>query len=218
MVAVNIRKSNKCNGDLGLFISFPYNETLVSAIRNLPSRYWHAETKEWEVPFSKLDYIFEKFSKFDVVLGGDLTALNPKAKISTVDYHFKTNPFEHQIEGFNYGMTHDRWLLGDEQGLGKTKQTIDIALAKRVEKGYSHCLILCGVNGLKWNWKKEISTHSDETGYILGQRETKRGKLKIGSSADKLADVKNLDELPYFIITNVETLRNEDIAIELRKR
>ena len=32
---------------------------------------------------------------------------------------FKTEPYEHQIEGFNFGLNNDRWLLGDEMGLGK---------------------------------------------------------------------------------------------------
>ena len=215
MIAININKADKCNGDLGLFVSFPYNDMLVSAIKALPSRYWHAETKEWEVPFAKFPYLLEKFADFDITIGGNLMALN-EVEQKAVDYTFKTSPFQHQIDGFNYGMTHDRWLLGDEQGLGKTKQTIDIALAKRAEKGYKHCLIICGVNGLKWNWLNEIKTHSDESGYILGQREVK-GKLKIGSSNDKMMDVLSMDELPYFVITNVETLRNPDIALELKK-
>ena len=215
MITINIAKSDKCNGDLGLFVSFPYNDMLVSAIKALPSRYWHSETKEWEVPFAKFPYLLDKFADYDITLEGDLTALN-EVEHEAVNYDFKTTPFQHQLDGFNYGMTHDRWLLGDEQGLGKTKQTIDIALAKRAEKGYKHCLIICGVNGLKWNWQNEIKTHSDETGYILGQREVK-GRLKIGSTADKLADVKGIDDLPYFIITNVESLRNENIAQELKK-
>lgn len=215
MVTIDIRKANKVNGDWGLFVKFPYNEALVSAIRSLPSRYWHADNKEWEVPFNKLSYLVDAFKKYAVTIGGNLSALNER-KLPIVDYTFKTQPFDHQMDGFNYGMTHDKWLLGDEQGLGKTKQTIDIALAKRAERGYKHCLIICGVNGLKWNWQNEIATHSDEVGYILGQREVK-GRLKIGSNADKLEDIKNIDNLPYFIITNVESLRNEDIAMGLKK-
>ena len=130
----------------------------------------------------------------------------------TKNFEFKTKPFEHQVEGFNYGLTHSAWLLGDEQGLGKTKQVIDIAVAKKLEKGYKHCLIICGVNGLKWNWVREIATHSNEGAWILGQK-TVRGKTVIGSNNDKLQDVLNLDRISdYFIVTNIESLRSPEIA------
>ena len=69
-----------------------------------------------------------------------------------------------------------------------------------------------GVNGLKWNWVKEIHTHSNEEAHILGQRGN-----KIGSNADKLYDANNIDKLPYFIITNVESLRDDKIAWALQK-
>ena len=98
-----------------------------------------------------------------------------------------------------------------------TKQVIDIAVAKKLIKGYKHCLIVCGVNGLKWNWRNEVYTHSNESAYILGQK-VKGSKISIGSNKDKLNDVKNLSNInSYFIITNVETLRDEAINEELQK-
>lgn len=98
-----------------------------------------------------------------------------------------------------------------------TKQVIDIAVAKKEQRGYKHCLIICGVNGLKWNWKAEIATHSNEASSILGQNIGKNGKITIGSTNDKMRDVRNIDRLPYFVITNIETLRNEAINKELQK-
>jgi len=98
-----------------------------------------------------------------------------------------------------------------------TKQTIDIAIAKKYQRGYKHCLIVCGVNGLKWNWVNEVRTHSNEDAYILGQKTMKDGKIKIGSNKDKLEDVKNLkNNSAYFIITNVESFRDDEIAKELQ--
>src|SRR5699024_12543912 len=47
----------------------------------------------------------------------------------TTLFRSKTKPFNHQLESFVYADTHDKFLLGDEQGLGKTKQAIDIAIA-----------------------------------------------------------------------------------------
>ena len=97
-----------------------------------------------------------------------------------------------------------------------TKQVIDIAVARKIKYGYKHCLIVCGVNTLKWNWMNEIHTHSDENSFILGQRTLKNGILTIGSMNNKLNDLDNIDELPYFIITNVESFRNEDFANKVK--
>lgn len=221
MITIDIRKADKCNGDYAMFISFPYDNYIVSAIRELPTRYWNKDTKEWEVPMKKLSALVEKFTNYDINITGAIAEMekaqaeNEKPKAGIIDFNFKTKPFAHQIDGFNFGLTHDRWLLGDEQGLGKTKQVIDIAVAKKQQLGYKHCLIVCGVNGLKWNWQNEISTHSSETGWILGQR-TKRGKTVISSTKDKLYDLEQINTIPsYFLITNVETLRDPDIQAKL---
>ena len=218
MINVAIKNSDKINGEQALFVSFPYDSTIVSEIRNLPTRYWHVDTKEWEVPVKSLEILTKNLSNFDFNITGEyFTVEKPKA-VKPLDFAFKTQPFEHQIDGFNFGLNHDRWLLGDEQGLGKTKQVIDIAVAKKLQKGYKHCLIICGVNGLKWNWLNEVHTHSNEDAWILGQRQTKNG-ITVGSMADKLADVKDLkNNSAYFIITNVETLRNDDIAKEIQRQ
>lgn len=231
MITINISKAKKCfNTQHSLFISFPYDTYLVNAIRNLPERYWDANKLQWEVPLNQLNTLLPQFNRetINIIDEGDvLFGKKETARKQAINYEFKTKPFDHQIEGFNYGMNNDKWLLGDEQGLGKTKQVIDIACAKKQERNYKHCLIICGVNGLKWNWQGEIETHSSEQGWILGQRwkgknrdsegkETK-GKWMIGSNVDKLNDAQTLDRLPYFIITNVESLRDSKICDALVK-
>lgn len=200
-----------------MFVSFEYNQKVVDVIRQLPTRFWNADTKEWEVPIKKLGTLLSKLDEFDFDISGKYVSLEkPKAEMPK-DFSFKTEPYEHQIEGFNFGLQNDRWLLGDEMGLGKTKQVIDIAVAKKLMYGYKHCLIVCGVNGLKWNWFNEIHTHSNEKPFILGQRTRKNGNIFIDGASAKLDDVLNIDELPYFIITNIETMRNQDIVTELVK-
>ena len=118
-------------------------------------------------------------------------------------------------------------------GLGKTMQVINLACIKKQQKNYKHCLIICGVNGLKWNWKAEVEKHSNEKAYILGTRYDSKGNEKIGSINDRLEDLETLlddykrkDGLintdfgiynSYFIITNIETLRNEKIIQKLKE-
>lgn len=217
MININIANSKKCNGDYSMFITFDYDQKIVDVIREFPSRAWDKEKKEWEVPFTKLGEFVTKLSDYDFDITGEFVTLEKPKAVTPHGFKFKTTPFQHQVDGFNYGLQYDRWLLGDEQGLGKTKQVIDIAVAKKLQKGYKHCLIICGVNGLKWNWLNEIHTHSDENGWILGQRYKNR-KLVIGSNADKLYDLTHLDAISdYFLITNVESMRDEAIVAQIAK-
>lgn len=218
MITINIRKSEQCNGEYSLFLSFPYNADYIDIIRQQSERYWNKDTKEWEVPFKKFEYFITQFSDDEIEIISDTNEpFLKKSKVIEIPngFAFKTNPYQYQKEGFEYGLSHDRWLLGDTMGLGKTKQSIDIAVAKKIQKGYQHCLVICGVNGLKWNWLNEIGIHSDERGYILGQR-TKGKKTVIGSTKDKIYDIDHIDTLnSYFIITNVESLRNDEIVAKL---
>ena len=136
MITLNIKKSNKANGDYSAYVSFPYNEEVVSIIRNMPSRYWDNNTKEWEIPLKKIITLIPQLQKFDINLIGNLSVLEDEVRMpANINYKFKTKPYAHQIDGFKFGMEHDRWLLADEQGLGKTKQVIYIAVAKKKELG-----------------------------------------------------------------------------------
>ena len=218
MILIDIRKSNKLkDSEYSAFIKFDYNSKIVDAIRELPFRYYNPSETEWEVPTNKVEYLINKFKEFDIKICGKITIFEDKnTNIGLPEgFEFKTKPFSHQLEGVEYGLKYDRWFLGDEQGLGKSKQVIDIAVARKIMYGYKFCLIVCGVNTLKWNWVNEIHTHSNEDVYILGQRR-KGTKIIIGSTKDKLNDLKlmyNMGEPhPYFIITNIESFRDKDIA------
>lgn len=206
-ISVNIATGKYFTGE-SAFIKFEYNTEILDKVRDCSSRYWHREDKVWEVPEYCYNELMASLAGYRVEVHGQFT---PKRDASEVEYEYKTTPFEHQKESFVFGMEHERWLLGDEQGLGKTKQAIDIAVAKKNECGYKHCLIVCGVNGLKWNWLNEIKTHSNEKGYILGQR-TKKGRITVGGTTAKISDLNNLNSIDeYFIVTNIESLRETEI-------
>lgn len=234
MIVIEIKKSDKCNGEYSLFVTFNYNPVIVDIMREQQVRYWNSTLKCWELPLKALDKLKKALSRYDVRIIDpdkilDMVETFKATKINIpANYNFKVNPFNHQIEGIEYGLKYDKFLLGDEQGLGKTMQVINIACIKKQLKGYKHCLIICGVNGLKWNWKAEVEKHSNEKAYILGTRYDKKGNEKIGSLNDRLDDLEellqpltenigNLSEYdPYFLITNIETLRNEQIIEKLK--
>lgn len=219
MINIDIRKHEKLSDDYSAFITFSYNANIVNKIRSYPFRYYNPEMKSWEIPVENVTDFINSFQDTDIKITGEISQLNEKEVNTDIPegFHFKTKPFKHQEKGLEYGLKYDRWFLGDEQGLGKTKQIIDIAVARKIKYGYKHCLIVCGVNTLKWNWMNEIHTHSDEECWILGQRKQKNGSLVIGSMTDKLNDLTDIDELPYFIITNVESFRNENFTEKIVK-
>lgn len=225
MITIDIRESQQLDDINSAFISFPYNSRIVNRIKEFPynKRRYDKEHTLWEVSVDKVKEFVRDMSEFEIKMIGNLSALNKnEIKLELpVNFEFKTKPFEHQTTAIEYGLGHNRWFLGDEQGLGKTKTVIDLAVIRKQLYGYKHCLIVCGVNTLKWNWVNEIHTHSNEEAYILGQIQGRNG-LRIGSTKDKLGDLdymlsmKGNDDLPYFIITNVESFRDENIAVAIQ--
>lgn len=205
-----------------LYISFPYNATLISLMKTIPIRHYDSETREWEIHTKYFDNILDMFQNYDIEIIGELPKQVEKIldradkydEIGTNGFKFKTKPFDHQLEGFEFGINHRKFLLGDEQGLGKTKQSIDIAVARRHQ--FKHCLIVCCVNGLKWNWHHEITVHSNEKGHILGQYLNSRGKTVIGSVKKRHEDLLS-DREEFFLITNIETLRDKTISETIKK-
>ncbi len=216
MIKIEIRKAKNLMEEKSGFISFSYDNKIVNIMRNQPQRYWHKKEKEWEIPFTKLTRLIPELNKWKIEITGYYKQTEKKIFKTPKGFEFKTKPFQHQKEGFKYGLNHNRFLLGDEQGLGKTKQVIDIALAKKISHNYKHCLIICGVNGLKYNWQSEIEIHSNEKGYILGTRYNKNGGSRIPSNKEKLEDLKTLPD-NYFLITNIESFRNKEIVEEVKK-
>ena len=214
----------KGTDDFSAFINFEYNAKIVSIIKDVvPSnrRSYDRDTQTWEIDYSILAELQEALSSFEWEVENE--DIVPDTIEVDDGFTFKTKPMQHQIEGVQFGLEHSRFLLADDQGLGKTKDIIDLALIRKQAQDFKHCLIIACVNSLKWNWLEEIEKHSNETGYILGQRQMKRsGKTYIGSNADKLADIKELGtgsaiDSHYFIITNIESLRSEEIAESLKE-
>ena len=228
IVNIKIDKSNKCNGEYSLYVSFPYDPIIVTKIKEQSIRYYNPETREWELPIKSFDKLKEELKDYELnIVNSNEDCFKTLLSNETInyipkDYKFKIEPFKHQIDGVNYGLKYDRFLLGDEQGLGKTMQAINIACIKKQQKNYKHCLIICGVNGLKWNWQSEVEKHSEEYAHILGTRWKNDNTEYIGTLNDRLIDLQDILEKDYlsncyFLITNIETLRNEKIIEKLKE-
>lgn len=188
------------------FVSFDYDGRIVDFIKKMGTRIYNPDNRTWEMPINNIVSLCNKFEDIEIIIEGfyeDLHKIELENDIPK-NIIFKTKPFPHQLDGIRFGLNHDRFLLCDDQGLGKTLQIIDLVecLGDKVQKA----LIICGVNSLKYNWREEVSKHSNEKGYVLGTRYRKNGKEYLGSTKDKINDLSNLPEHKY-IITNIETLR-----------
>lgn len=212
MVNINIAQPVKLKptslSKLSAFVSFDYDAELVSTVKELGTRVYLPDEKCWEIPESAVPMLMQKLKKYDVTLTG-IMHHEERMKINLpAGFTFTTKPYQHQLEGVMYGLENESFLLGDDQGLGKTKQIIDIALCRKVTEGMKHCLIICGINGTKYNWADEIKIHSSEDAWVLGTRYTKRAPVKMieGGTKEKLEDLQNIPS-QFFWITNIETLR-----------
>lgn len=212
MVEINIKQPVKLKptslSKLSAFVSFNYDSDLVSIVKSLGTRVYLPDSRCWEIPESSVPMLLNRLSSYDVRLTGVMEH-DTKKKIDLPEgFTFKTKPYDHQVEGVMYGLENDSFLLGDDQGLGKSKQIIDIAMCRKLKEGMKHCLIICGINGTKYNWAEEVKIHSDEDSWVLGTRFTKRKPIKIieGGTKEKLEDLENIPR-QFFWITNIETLR-----------
>ena len=196
-------------------LSFKYDPATVAKVKELAQRRYLPEERAWEIPSYELPNLAEKIGISNINADGNLLGALSTQEIDdkreatadrlrgikpVVKFDFKTTPLPHQIEAFNYGMERDMLLIGDEQGLGKTKESIDITVARKEE--LVKCLIVCGVNSVKYNWEKEISIHSNETAVMID------GKT-MDARVSQLNNWYNGKE--YFGIINIESLRNEKI-------
>lgn len=215
MITIQERITRKVPGITSLFIKFDYKPQIIEELKKLDCKDYDKKTQEWEVPLSEATKIIQQLCKLDDIDFKVNQVKDPKYKVFILNKH-KTKPFDHQIEAIQYGLNHDKWLLLDTMGLGKSLSAIELAEELKLKNNLKHCLIICGINNLKANWRKEIKQHSNLTCKILGERKRKNGTPINGSIQDRIDDLKTkIDE--FFIITNIETLRDDRIIKALEK-
>ena len=215
MINIIERTNSKVPGTSSLYVSFPYNKEIIERIKTTPMYVYDKNTHEWEVPITSLSTLVESLNSLDEIHIELLEYKEKKDKTYKLS-DYKTNPFSYQQEGIQYGLNHNKWLLLDAPGLGKTLQLTYLAQELKQRKNIEHCLIICGINTLKTNWKKEIQKHSDLSCMILGERVNTKGKTVFEGVQYRLNQLNNkIDE--FFVITNVETLRDDKIVKALNK-
>ena len=140
MVHITIDKSSQqCLDKNSCFVTFDYDVFILNYIKQLPIRVYDKDTRTWEVPVRYLDAMLEFFKVNDI--HGYITDLCEDEEVKQMhDIIYKTSPYSYQKDGVEFGLSHEKWFLGDEQGLGKSKQAIDIAINKKNEKTFQKLL------------------------------------------------------------------------------
>ena len=216
-----ISPGKKISGLSTLIIDFDFNQYIVDALKTLPTYHFHKREKCWEVPLCYLGRVLDSLTFLDDIQlklldtpeNGEITfnrKYNLEPLSETEKVSFKMKPFEHQLEAINFGLEKEKWLLLDSMGLGKTNSIIWLAETLKRRGIIDHCFIICGVNSLKQNWKKEIQKFSTESAVVLGEYTTRTGTTRYRSMDKRAQQLKDPIE-EFFVITNLESLRDDRI-------
>ena len=211
MIYIKERVCEKLSGLTSLFLSFEYNEKIISFIKsNIEIYSYNKKTKEWEVPINNLANLIDNLSVYEDLSITLYKSSDTQKSFDTLNINdYKLKPFKHQEEAIIYGLNHKKWLLLDDMGLGKSASIIHIAEELKKANKIEHCLIICGVATLRGNWKKEIKLHSNETFRVIGEKINSKGTIIYKSIKERVEEIlKPVDE--FFLIVNVETLRSDD--------
>ena len=211
MIHIREDKKRELGGINSLFIRFEYDKNVINILKSCGTYAFDKKTLEWELPVNSLAYVLDNLTYFDdieLMLNDeceDAEVIEPEL----ID-EYKTKPFDYQLDGIRYGLNHDKFLLLDAPGLGKTLQLICLAEELKAKKGITHCLVICGIATLRANWKKEIMKHSNLDAIVVGERVTRSGNVNWDSIPKRVETLKSeIDE--FFVIVNVEMLRDDRI-------
>ena len=213
MITISERKTEKVVGETSLFVSFDYRKEHVNFIHTLDGCNFSRRTRLWEIPSIYLSQVLDYFCQFDDI---ELNLLQDEPEIISepveIDVDsYKLRPFDYQVDAIKYGLNHMKWLLLDPPGLGKTAVIIHIIEELVKRENLEHCLVICGINTLKENWRKEVKKHSDLSAMILGQRLKKDGTYTIDGVAQRKKQLlEKIEET--VVITNIETIRDNEIV------
>lgn len=132
MIKIIIDTPKKCPGLYSAYIQIPYNQILIDIIKISQISLYDKKNKVWEIDITSLPKILDAFTvQDDIELIDNSFSPEEDILVKIDPENLKTKPFNYQLDGINYGLNHDKWLLLDAPGLGKTLQVIYIAESLR---------------------------------------------------------------------------------------
>lgn len=218
MINIEEKRGKKATGYTTLHISFNYKQEIVDIVKQCEGAQYDKKEKIWEVPITNLTYLLDYLTPIDDI---NLKLFEEKPKQYIKYEQPQTNNdkiklFKHQEEAVEFGLNNNKWLLLDVAGLGKSLSLIKLAEELKEREGIEHCLIICGLNSLKRNWKSEIKKCSNLDSIIIGEYISKKGTVYTKSIAERIEQLKNPIK-EFFVIINIESLRDEKIVDAIMK-
>ena len=214
-----IKVSQDTMFDECITLSFDYCKFYVMEVKHLNKRRYIPETHEWRILKKEFSKLVRRIGIYNFSFSNDelrYELCNKNIKKKEDDYlkhlanirlnapfSFKLSPLPHQIEAFNYGISHDKFIIADEMGLGKTMESLTVAVFRKNIGQIKKCLIVCGDNSTKYNWASEINKHTNEKVVIFDQKSKQKRIKMIDEWA--LSDT-------FFGIINIEQLRCSEIT------
>ena len=205
MIWIQEKQSKKAIGKTSLFVSFKYDPKLVEIVKSAEDAVWNKKSLEWELPINKLSFLIDNFTILDDI---SLSVMEEEKKNlikQTIEHSIPA--FDYQSEGIDWLINRNSGLLLDPPGLGKTTQIIYAAEELKRQKGAEHCLIVCGINILKQNWKKEIEKFSTESCRVVGEKINSKGTITYATVNERAEELYNPIDA-FFVIINKESFQN----------
>jgi SWI/SNF-related matrix-associated actin-dependent regulator 1 of chromatin subfamily A len=148
----------------------------LDAVKELPGRRWIGEDKKyWFVPGSSRHHVEALKATHQAVIieaanikPEMIGELPPMAELEiSLPWKDDVVPRPYQLQGIAQGMKFGKVLNGDEQGLGKTMQSIGTMLGlEATGRNPFPCLIVCP-SSMKGTWKREWEKFSHKRAMVL---------------------------------------------------
>ena len=213
MIKIRIKKSKHFKDTSKYSAYVPDNSLYYDALSQMSSYFYDDINELWEIPENKVQELKDRLSWFEYDIENE-------ELLSVCEFNLKTKAFSHQIEAIYYGMEHNKFHLGDEQGLGKAL-TLDtkiltpdgFKLMKDIQSGN----LVIGQNGMPtkvlrtyYHENKNIYkiTFSDNTFIkccdehlweVRTSNDIRRGTKKVLTTKELLKDFKLKYNLKYYI-------------------
>lgn len=214
-----IKPTKKISGLSSFLITFKFNQEIINIIKTLSVFSYNKKDYTWEIPSNELANILDQLVKIDSIQLKLLKEDNSYEKIVLTDNDlkdFKLMPMKHQIEAVKFILNRKKCLILDAPGLGKSFELITAASILHKRGLISHCMIICGVDSLRQNWKAEIQKFSKESVCVLGERVTKNGTVAYTTVNERCEQLK-AEIKEFFLIVNVATIRDGKFVEAFKK-
>lgn len=199
-------------------ITLPYNRLLErnkSIVTKIPGAKFVYSEKCYHIPLSSEKWINELAKRFKaeiiVVELQKPEQVGEIAPLPSLDFDVELNASlrPYQENGIAQGIALRRLIIGDEQGLGKTLQSIGVivGIEQKGEPAFP-CLVVCP-SSTKINWKREWEKFSNKKAMILDDRNKSNWHRYFEAKMAQVFIV-NYESLRKFFVLKMPDKKNKE--------